>query len=874
MPLLPGQRLGPYEIVSPIGAGGMGEVYRARDARLAREVAIKVLPGEAAANTERLKRFEKEARAASALNHPNIVTVFDAGTSDGTSWIAMELVDGETLRKLLAEPIPLKRLLAIATQVAEGLAKAHATGIVHRDLKPENVMVTKDGTVKILDFGLAKLIEPSPGSGALTHAPTLSQGTAAGVVVGTVEYMSPEQARGLALDFRTDLFSFGSMLYEMASGRRAFSRGSGPETMTAIIREEPEPLASAAPATPAPLRWIVERCLAKDPEERYAATKDLARDLARLREGLAETSLTGGQPAAPAPRGGRWRPLALAAATLAALAAIGVVAMRRPRAGPPTYRPLTFHRGAIGGARFDSDGKTILYSAAWEGKPPQLFSTRLDSTESLALPFPSADLLSLSDSGKLAVRVLHGEEPSAIAEVPRGGGAPKELVASEPLGEDGLGLAAQLADWSPGEDRLAIVRKGQLEFPVGTVLVPASEGAWVLALRFSPDGRRIAFVAVDSRAETGAFEVGVVDRSGTRRVLSTGWEIVASLAWHPGTEELWFSARKGNSDIGVVELYAASLSGTDRLVAQTPQLLIVEDVARDGRVLARSDDWSETLMCQPPGASRELNLTYFDFSRGLALSADGQDVLFMEGGAAGGATGGVYLRKTDGATAAVRLSEGWNQNHYLSPDKTWVVRTLPDRLTLLPVGPGEPKTIQDKDLQYHRALWFTDGKRLLVSASAKGHGPRMYVQELSGGSPRPVTPEGVAAGQVSPDGTLVAAAEMKTEKWALYPVGGGDARPIPGSYGQRLPPGTSRHEEVLGFDASGTGLYVVSGVLTKRIDRLDLATGKRSSLREIAPADPAGVDSIASLLLTPDGRGYCYSVMRSLSRLYLVEGLR
>jgi eukaryotic-like serine/threonine-protein kinase len=547
--LASGTRLGPYEILSPIGAGGMGEVYRARDTRLGREAAIKVLPAELASSADRLRRFEKEARSASALNHPNIVTVYDLGTSDGVSWVAMELVEGGTLRKLLAGgPIALRKLLDYTTQIAEGLAKAHTTGIVHRDLKPENVMVTREGIVKILDFGLAKLTRPTPETGELTQSPTVSLGTEAGIVVGTVGYMSPEQAMGGALDFRSDQFSFGSILYEMATGKRPFQGGSAPETMAAIIREEPEPLASAAPLTPVPLRWIAERCLAKDPDERYAATKDLARDLARLRAGISEGTFSGAAVPAPAARRGVRRGLALAAAALVAGAAIGVVAMRRQREGPPLYRPVTFHRGSLGGARFAPDGKTILYAAAWQGRPAQLYSTRLDSTESTALALPSANLLSISSAGKLAILVGLGSKSVAIAEVSLAGGAPRQLVETDP--SEALQFAHTVADWLPGEDRLAIIRNGQLEFPVGKVLVPASEDTGVLEARFSPDGRRIAFVEAQGKQHA----VGVVDLAGKKKILSAGWEIVSSLAWHPGTGEIWFSARKGNVSIGVVEL--------------------------------------------------------------------------------------------------------------------------------------------------------------------------------------------------------------------------------------------------------------------------------------------------------------------------------
>ncbi len=321
MPLRTGQRLGPYEIVAPLGAGGMGEVYRARDPRLQREIAIKVLPAAVASDPERLKRFEKEARAASALNHPNLVTIHDIGSADGVEYIAMELVDGRTLREALADgAVPIRTLLSIAAQASDGLAKAHGAGIVHRDLKPENVMVTRDGFVKILDFGLAKLTQPEDSSGA-TAARTVSGGTEPGIVIGTVGYMSPEQALGKALDFRSDQFSFGSILYEMATGKRAFARGNTPETLTAILREEPEPIGSIAPVTPAPLRWVIERCLAKSPDDRYASTRDLARDLATLKDHLSETSGVAAAATARLRAGTPiWMRVALAA--LAALAGI------------------------------------------------------------------------------------------------------------------------------------------------------------------------------------------------------------------------------------------------------------------------------------------------------------------------------------------------------------------------------------------------------------------------------------------------------------------------------------------------------------------------------------------------------------------------
>jgi predicted ATPase/serine/threonine protein kinase len=288
MALAAGTRFGAYEILSPLGAGGMGEVYRARDSRLGREVALKVLPDHLARDRERLQRFEQEARSASALNHPNIVTIYELGQVDSICFIAMELVEGDTLRRLLAAgPVPLRKVIQIAAQVADGLAKAHEAGILHRDLKPENLMVSRDGLVKILDFGLAKLTAPlgaDPSSTSTLGGPQ----TGTGVLVGTVGYMSPEQASGRPLDFRSDQFALGLVLYESAAGRPAFRRGSAAETLAAVLRDDPEPVSAVNRQAPAPLCWVIERCLAKEPGERYASTRDLARDLAALRDRFSE----------------------------------------------------------------------------------------------------------------------------------------------------------------------------------------------------------------------------------------------------------------------------------------------------------------------------------------------------------------------------------------------------------------------------------------------------------------------------------------------------------------------------------------------------------------------------------------------------------
>ena len=420
MTLAAGTRLGPFEILAPLGAGGMGEVYRARDSRLGRDVAVKVLSPEFAADADRRKRFEQEARSASALNHSNIVTIYDIGSDETTIYIAMELIDGKTLREVLhAGALSTKRLLDLAYQMADGLAKAHAAGIVHRDLKPENVMITKDGAVKILDFGLAKLLKPQPEE--TSNLPT-AQATQVGTVLGTIGYMSPEQASGKPLDFRSDQFALGSMFYEMATGKRAFQRGTTAETLTAIIREETEPVVQLNASVPAPFRWIVDRCLQKDPEERYASTRDLARDVRGIREHLSEASVSvsgevsGGRAAAPVARKrSLLRPLLAAVAILAALGAGMLLQKRLVKTLPPSYQQITFGSGTIRAARFAPDGQTIVYSAAWDGSPLKLFLKHPSSPDSLPLELPSANLLSISTSGRWRSRSAAARSTRASA---------------------------------------------------------------------------------------------------------------------------------------------------------------------------------------------------------------------------------------------------------------------------------------------------------------------------------------------------------------------------------------------------------------------------------------------------------------------------
>ena len=590
MTLEAGSRLGPYQIVAPLGAGGMGEVYRARDPRLARDVAVKTLLAGWAASPERRARFEQEARAASALHHPNIVTVLDVGEDAGVAWIAMELVEGRTLRDLLTGgQLPTRKALEIAVQVADALAKAHEAGIQHRDLKPDNVMVSKDGYVKILDFGLAKLAEPDdeqPSEQATMARPI----TGSGVVLGTVGYMSPEQAAGQPTDFRSDQFALGAILFEMATGARPFQRATAAETLAAIIREEPEPIARLNPRAPAPLRWITERCLAKDPDDRFASTRDLARDLASLRDHLSET--TSSAEAQPALRArSRWRAsAALTAVALAAGFGLGALAFLRSAADPDatTFDQLSYRRGTVVSARFAPDGQSVIYSAAWEGNAPEVFTARFDSPESRSLGLPVADLFSISASGEMALglnpRYTFGWERNAtLARAPLGGGvAPREVLEH-----------VLAADWSPDGQTLAVARdageRRRLEFPPGKMIYETA--GWIDEVHVSPDGRHVAFVDHPERGDNLGTIV-VCDTTGARNPTLRDVRGANGIAWLPGGREL-LDARG----------FAVDMSGQRRRLMALPGIQRLHDVSRDGRILFSRSTWRREIVGRAPGAA-------------------------------------------------------------------------------------------------------------------------------------------------------------------------------------------------------------------------------------------------------------------------------
>ncbi len=843
----------------------MGEVYRARDERLSRSVALKVLPGEISADKNRLERFEKEARAASSLNHPNIVTIYDIGSSESVAYIAMELVEGKTLREMLVSgPIALRRLLSLSAQVADGLAKAHAAGIVHRDLKPENLMVTRDGFVKILDFGLAKLVpsgfEASDGS----HLPTITRGTEPGTVLGTVGYMSPEQASGHPVDFRSDQFSLGAILYEMATGKRDFDRATAIQTLSAIIQDDPEPLSAAVSKIPANLVWIIERCLAKDPEERYGSTKDLARDLAALRDHASGISVSAvGQ---PAPR--RFRP---ARALLAAAASAGVVVAtlaffvgqrlqaRLDREAPlPVRRDLTFRRGFLTGARFAPDGQTIVYSAAWDGKPSEIFTTRVGSSEARPLGIFPAGILAISSAGEMAISLgcENRWDPcfGTLARVPLAGGAPREVL------ED-----VSSADWSPDAKELAVIHvvggKDRLEYPIGKVLYQTD--GYLSGVRVSPKGDLVAFFDHPS-ADSQRGTVCIVDRGGRKKTLTRDWPRTQTILWSPRGDEIFFDIQHEHRGH---EVQAVSLSGRLRPASW---ISAMDDVSRDGLFLdsGMSKRMRRDILALVPGASKERNLSWFGESAAADLSPDGRDLLFDEYRASAAESFVTYVRKTDGSDAKML---GTGKALALSPDGKWAVAARPSpepHLVLLPTGVGEARPLPGGGiLHYHWATFFPDGRRILFAAEDKSKAIRSYVQDVAGGPPRPFAEEGMRATLVSPDGREIAGSTREGLHLIYRADGEGKPRAIEG---------TDAGDFLVQWSADGKSIFL-RGFEERPLTvyRVDLATGKRERWKELAPPDMAGFVEFGvgpkGVRVTPDGRFYAYTFYSDSATLAMTD---
>jgi Tol biopolymer transport system component len=858
-----GTRLGPYEVVALIGKGGMGEVYRARDPRLHREVAIKIVA--LAPDAKHLRRFEQEARTAAGLSHPNILAIYDFGTHEEQPFVVSELLAGETLRdKLSGSALPLKRALDYARQIADGLAAAHASGIVHRDLKPANVFVTTDGRVKILDFGLAMLI---PSGQVLGDASTVSAAPIAGVegaFAGTPSYMSPEQILGGPIDHRSDIFSFGLMLYEMLTGRRAFDRASPVQTMSATVGEEPAPLTGVLPAVPPDLQLIVSRCLEKNPNDRFQSTRDLSFALTLASHG-GETKAAGHVPIAA-----RWPwPVMGAALALLVAAAFGAGFLggtRNADVSPPDYQQLTFRRGSVLSARFAADGHTIVYDAAWDGGAEALWSTRPESPESLQLPIGNGELASMSRTGEMAIlldrrRGVGFGSGGTLARLPLNASAPREVLTQ-----------VESADWGPDGRDLAVVHiaggKYRLEFPIGTVLYES--GARLGDLRVSPDGARVAFIELPLFEADDRGAVCVIARADrSKRVLSEGWSSVTGLAWAPEGDEIWFTAAASGA---AASLHAVGLSGRVRTIASSPRRMAIQDIHRDGRVLLTEGSFRLRIgdARTPPG--RVSDLSWLDGSVLTDVSADGTTLLINEQ-AAGGRTPlyAVYTRKSDGSPA-VRIGDG--SSPALSPDGRWAAALVlrpPAAILLLPTGVGQPRTIRPGSLgDYQAVTWFPDGQRLLVAGSEAGRNVRLWTVDVRDGSRKQVAEEGLRITSfgrpISPDGRRVAAVDGAGRLWLSSLEGIGPSVPLEGLEPGYLP---------ITWHSDRKSIYVFrDGELPVVVHRFHIEERRKERVAEFAPADTAGVRAPATIVGTPDGRRFFYSYVQNLSDLFLVEGLR
>jgi Tol biopolymer transport system component len=690
----------------------------------------------------------------------------------------------------------------------------------------------------------------------MTELPTGTAGTEPGVVLGTMGYMSPEQVRGQPADRRSDLFAFGAILYEMLSGQRAFHAATSADTITAILMKEPPDLTQTNKEIPPGLDRIVRHCLEKNPEERFESARDVAFDLEAL-SGISAPAAFPGAVAA-ATRRPRLLPILVPLALLV-VAAGGVFTGRRMgRHDLPSFHQLTFRRGEIVSARFAPDGRTILYSAAWEGGPMEVFSGSVEAPEFRPFGLAGSEMLSVSHSGELAISLRRRRaagfiRTGTLARVSAAGGASPREVLEE----------VQWADWAPDGQSQAVVRDvgplNRLEYPIGTVLYQTS--GWISHPRVSPRGDRIAFIDHPVKNDDGGT-VTVVDRRGNRRAVSRPFGSAQGLAWLPSGGDIWFTAGLANRD-----LYSVTFSGRETIRARVAGSLTLHDISADRRALIVRETVRIGTLGLFPGADKERELTWLDWSLARDLSPDGRTLLISEGGEGGGAGYSVYLRQTDGSPP-IRLGEGGAES--LSPDGKWVLAivhpTSDAQLVAYPTGAGEIRKIPRDGLNVQVAAWTPDGKQIVFSANEPEHGIRIYVRDFAGGKPRPVSPEGYSMFRrtVSPDGRFVAATGPD-QKIYLYPLAGGEPTPIPGSATGDIP---SRWTS----DGRAVFVYRRDQMPTKLI-RIDIATGRRELWKELVPADSAGVTEVASVIPTSDGRSYVYSYIRQLSDLYLVEGV-
>jgi eukaryotic-like serine/threonine-protein kinase len=875
----PGERFGPYDIVGPLGSGGMGVVYRARDTRLGREVALKTLPPSSLTDPARLQRFEQEARAASALNHPNVLSVFDVGREGDTPFLVMELLEGQTLRERIAEGrLAPRKVIELAMQVAQGLAAVHEKGIVHRDLKPDNLFLTRDGQLKILDFGVARTTEGiAPATGTLPI-------TQSGAVMGTAGYMAPEQVRGRPADARSDLFALGAIIYECLTGQMAFPGESPVERGYAILNAEPKELEAHHANTPPALARVMRRCLDKNPEQRFQHARDLVYALEAITDGSGQQALA----PASSSTGLRVTALVLAGVLLVALVALValVVIVRGENAQkpapvataaaaevkPPVSRRVSFRSGSIFSARFTSDGRGVAYTGSFENTPTRVYAGVLDGAQLRPVSDPGTFLFDLSGKDELALAGALDENASwdgrTLARASLAGGAPRPLYE---------GVVS--ADFG-GDDSLVLTRfhdaRFFIEYPPGNVLVSSNHP--VANARLSPDLKYIAFESHPVRGDDRGT-VEIIDRAGKPIASATSAWTLEGLAWNPNSSEVWFSA--GYDDVSR-QIYALSTSGQQRRVFSGAGSLRLMDIDTKGRLLATSGIMRSRMFGKVNGELKERSLSWLDGSMPLDLSSDGKVMLFLEGYGPAGSEVQTWLRRFDSADdTPVLLALGWGRA--LSPDKRWAVITPTppfNTLRVIPTGAGEQRDLPGGEFQaITRVRYFADGQRVAFSAIDADNHPHLYVQsvvkadEETGidGKPERVseTPLGLAA-PPSPDGKWLVG-YGKDKRSVLIDVESGDEKPL-----RELAPG----DLPLQWTADGKALWLIrrpapnSAIVGVELFRYELATGKSVRVGSLDPPDPVGMHHIKEGVLTPDGKHYVYTVNQQLDELFLLEGVR
>lgn len=866
-----GSRLGKYEMLTKLGEGGMGEVWRARDEQLHRDVAVKILPSEFARDPSRRARFEQEARALAALNHPNIVAVYEFGEENSQVYLVSELVEGESLRALLDRGrLATRRAIDIATQIADAMAAAHTAGIVHRDLKPENIMLTAStGAIKVLDFGLAKQTLARNSDATLTMAAATQPGT----VMGTVGYMSPEQVRGANTDHRSDVFSFGVILYELLTGARAFRAGSQVEIMNAILHADPPEPANAGEIPPA-LLTIARRCLEKNPEQRFQSAADLAFALRSVSGTNTVSGVQAAIPAQPARHRPRWIWISTAVIGSAALFAAGYYFRDRTlRREPPQFQRLTFRRGLVRNARFSPDGHSVVYTAWWDGAKSHTFLAIPGDPESRDLNLPEdSKVLAVSSNSEIAFLeppISPDDNSGTLARGSLSGGQMRPQL-------DGV----TDADWSPDGSSLAVERivdgKARLEYPIGRVVFTAAGKYPFFAIRISPDNKRIAYATFAGNGSR--VGIGVIDLpDGKPRTLGivSGQTVridAAALSWSPDSSEIWF--RSFDPDEGG-SLYAIDLKGHKRLVHRFPGYANIFDISRDGRVLLRTESTELGILAKGPGDKGERELSILESGILAGISDDGSMIAASVTGEAGGQKGSIYTRKFDGS-APVRVGDG--HAFILSPDGRWisgytVVDGTNRQFRLVPTGAGEERAMNVPGLALAVPLGWVGEEQYIVVGWEKGKeytkSWRCFYWNARTSELRPVCPEGIPDEDmfVSPDHKWLLSQVPGGGRFALYPIDGGEPRPVPG-----LDP---KKEYTTNWRSDSQSVYVMANRAPSPeflVDSLNVFTGKRERLMEVHPSRP--VAEVEYLRLTPDGRAYAYNYSVRLSDLYVASGLR